>query len=207
MSKIHQRASARRDLVEVFVAMTDSHGERGVARLDEKSARRIAAGRLKAFQERVEAVVLGSKSKSNKPDVRARAIQESLQRAFGEWFLAWGRVGRNLVFGVAQPGEKTSWVDILAVHHNLRSAATDVYLLAKLSAHATARLLERRRDVDIERLLAEELHGIPLQRLIDARIEDKPGDIRLATTNGEFRFNRDNEETLIAVTWIATKPD
>lgn len=116
-------------------------------------------------------------------------------------------MGRNLVFGVAQPGEKTSWVDILAVHHNLRSAATDVYLLAKLSAHATARLLERRRDVDIERLLAEELHGIPLHRLIDARIEDKPGDIRLATTNGEFRFNRDNEETLIAVTWIATKPD
>jgi len=189
--------------------MTDSHGERGTARLDEKSARRIAAGRLNAFQERVDAALLGSKSTSNKPEVRARAIKESLQRAFGEWFLAWGRVGRNLVFEVAQPGEKPGWVDILAVHHNLRSAATDMYLLAKLSAHATARLLERRRDVDIERLLAEELHGISLHRLLDAWIENKPGDIRLATTNGEFRFKRDDdeEETLIAVTWIATKPD
>jgi hypothetical protein len=187
--------------------MTDSHGERGTARLDEKSARRIAAGRLDAFQERVDAALFELMITSNKPDVRARAIQESLQRAFGEWFLAWGRVGRNVVFEVAQPGEKPGWVEILAVHHNLRSATTDVYLLAKLSAHATARLLERRRDVDIERLLAEELHGISLHRLLDARIENKPGDIRLATTNGEFRFEREDEETLIAVTWIATKPD
>ncbi len=74
----------------------------------------------------------------------------------------------------------------------------------KLSAHATARLLEQRRDVDIERLLAEELHGIPLHRLIDARLEDKLGDIRFSTTNGEFRFDRDNHETLVAVTWVAT---
>ena len=188
--------------------MTDSHGERGMARLDEKSARRIAAGRLAAFQERVDAALLGSKIKSSiKPDVRARAIQESLQGAFGEWFLAQGRVGRNLVFGVAQPGEKPGWVDILAVHHNLRSAATEVYVLARLSAHATARLLERRRDVDIERLLAEELHGVPLLRLIDARIANTPGDVRLATANGEFRFTRDEDDTLIGVTWIATKPD
>ena len=188
---------------------SDSHGERVMARLDEKSARRIAAGRLAAFQERVDAALLGSKVKSSiKPDVRARAIQESLQRAFGEWFLAWGRLGRNLVFEVAQPGEKPGWIEILAVHHNLRSAATDVYLLAKISAHATARLLERRRDVDIERLLAEELHGITLHRLFDARMENKPGEIRLATTNGEFRLKHDDdEETLIAVTWIATKSD
>ncbi len=186
--------------------MTDFLDEPGIARLDEKSARRIAAGRLNAFQERVDAALLGSRGMSGKPDVRARAIHEGLQRAFGEWFLAWGRMGRNLVFEVAQPGEKLGWVDILAVHHNLRGGTTGVYLLAKLSAHATARLLERRRDVDIERLLAEELRGIPLHRLIDARGENKPSDIGLATTNGEFRFKRDDDETLIAVTWVAKKP-
>jgi len=187
---------------------TSSRGERGVARLDEKSARRIAAGRLSAFQERVDAALLGSMTQSSiKPDIRARAIHETLQRAFGEWFLAWGRLGRNLVFEIFQPGEKPGWVDILTVHHNLRSAATDVYLLAMLSAHATARLIERRRDVDIERLLAEELHGIPLHRLIDVRIGTTTGDIRLATANGEFRFTRDEDDTLVAVTWVATKPD
>ena len=186
--------------------MTDSLGEKGIARLDEKSARRIAAGRLLVFQERVDAALLGSKGMSTKLGVRTRAIYKSLQRAFGEWFLAWGRMGRNLVFEIAQPGENPGWVDILAVHHNLRGGATDVYVLAKLSAHATARLLERRRDVDIERLLSEELRGTPVLHLIDARRENKPGDIRLATTNGEFRFKRDNDdETLIAVTWIATK--
>jgi hypothetical protein len=111
------------------------------------------------------------------------------------------------VFGVAQPGEKPGWVDILSVHHNLRSSASDVYLLAMISAHATARLIERRRDVDVERLLAEELHGIPLHQLIDARLGKMPGEIRLATTNGEFRFTRDEDGTLIAVTWVATKPD
>jgi len=41
-----------------------------------------------------------------------------------------------------------SRVDIHAEHHNLRSAASNVHLLAKLSAHATGRLLERRRDLD-----------------------------------------------------------
>lgn len=187
--------------------MTDFLGERGIARLDEKSARRIAAGRLNAFQKRVDAALLESRGMSNKPDVRARSIHESLEQAFGEWFLAWGRMGRNLVFEVAQPAEKPGWVDILAVHHNLRGGATDVYVLAKISAHATARLLERRRDVDIERLLAEELHGIPFHHLIDARSENEHGDIGLATTNGEFRFKRDEDETLVAVTWIATKPD
>lgn len=189
------------------MTMTDFHDERGVARLDEKSARRIAAARLSAFQERVAAALFASPSQSTKPEVRARGIQESLQRAFGEWFLAYGRLGRNLVFEIAQPGEKPGWVELLVVRHSLRSAATDVYLLAKLSAHATARLLERRRDVDIERLLADELHGIALDRLLHARTEDKSGDIRLATTNGEFRFNRDTEGTLVAATWVCTKPE
>ena len=69
------------------------------------------------------------------------------------------------------------------------------------------RPLERRRDVDTERLLAEELRGTPLHRLLDARMENKPGDITLATAHGEFRFKRDEEEALIAVTWIATKCD
>jgi hypothetical protein len=192
----------------VFAGMNDADDERGIARLDEKSARRIAAGRLDAFQERVDAVLLGSRLTSSlKPDVRARAIQDTLQQAFGAWFLVSGRIGRNLVFGIAQRGEKPGWVEVLTVHHDLRSAATEVYELAQLSAHATARLLERRRDVDIERLLAEELRGVPFLQLVEAQIGNKSDDIRLATANGEFRFSRDEEEgTLVAVTWVAAKP-
>lgn len=177
-----------------------------MARLDEKSARRIAAGRLDAFRERIDSVLLESQGVSGKPDARARFIHTSFLRAFGQWFLAWGRLGRKLVFEVAQPGEKPGWVDIVAVHHNLRGGTTDVYLLAKLSAHATARLLERRRSVDIERVISEELRGVTLHGLLDARSDSRAGDIALATTNGEFRIKLD-DEILIAVTWIATKPD
>jgi hypothetical protein len=71
-----------------------------------------------------------------------------------------GRLQPALI-GSKLQGKRTpiSRVDIHAEHHNLRSAASNVHLLAKLSAHATGRLLERRRDIDIERLLAEELNG------------------------------------------------
>jgi len=178
-----------------------------IARLDEKSARRIAAGRLNALRERIDAAILRSKNESRKPEVRARAIQESMQRTFGELLLGWGRTGRNLVCEFAQPGEKAGWVDIFVAFHNLRSLATKVVLLAQLSAHATARVLERRRDVDIERLLAEELQGAPFDRLMDAWLDNEPGEVNVATTNGQFRFKRNGERTLIAVTWIATKPD
>jgi len=179
-----------------------------MTRLDEKSARRIAAGRLDAISERVDAALSGLATLPSKPEVRARAIQASLQRAFGDWFLALGRLGRNLIFQVAQPGEQAGWVDIVTVHYSLRSDTTHISLLAKISAHATARLLERRRDVDIERLLADELAGKALVGLVDAWIKRDAENIRLPTTNGEFRFTRDEEEeTLIATTWIRRKSD
>ena len=145
-----------------------------MTRLDEKSARRIAAGRLDAITERVDAALSGLATLPSKPEVRARAEQASLQRAFGDWFLALGRLGRNLIFQFAQPGEHAGWVDIVMVHYNLRSFSTQIFLLAKISAHATARLLERRRDIDIERLLADELAGKALVGLVDAWINETP---------------------------------
>jgi hypothetical protein len=179
-----------------------------MTRLDEKSARRIAAGRLDAIAERVDAALSGLATLPSKPEVRARAIQASLQRAFGDWFLASGRLGRNLLFQFAQPGEQAGWVDIVMVHYSLRSVRPQIFLLAKISAHATARLLERRRDVDIERLLRDELSGEVLVGLVDAWIKRDAEDIRLPTTNGEFRFTRDDEEqTLIATTWVVRKSD
>jgi len=171
--------------------------------LDESSARRIAVGRLHALQERIAAVHLGSKGESTKPEVRARAIQEALEQGFGRWLLATERHGRTLIHVVALPGEKPGWVDLIAVTHNLRSSNTNFVVFAQLSGHATARLIERRRGVDLERLLAEELSEGRLVQLIEAGIEKKAEEMSLSTTNGAFRFRRGEEGTLVALTWIS----
>jgi hypothetical protein len=171
--------------------------------LDESSARRIAVGRLHALQERIAAVHLGSKGESAKPEVRARAIQEALEQGFGRWLLATERHGRTLIHVVALPAEKPGWVDLIAVTHNLRSSNTNFVVFAQLSGHATARLMERRRGIDVERLLAEELAGSRLVELIEAGIEKKAEEITFPTTNGAFRFKRGEEGTLVALTWIS----
>ena len=180
-------------------------GER-LPSLDERSARRIALGRLDALKERIAAVHLGAKGESAKPEVRARAIQDAVEHGFGQSLLATERKGRILIHVVALPGEKPGWMDLVAVTHNLRSSNTHFVVFAQLSAHAMARLLERRRGVDLERLLAEELAQSRLAELIEAGIEKKAAEMSLVTANGTFRFKRGEEGTLVALTWISAAP-
>jgi len=84
---------------------------------------------------------------------------------------------------------------------------TNFVVFAQLSGHATARLIERRRGVDLERLLAEELSEGRLVQLIEAGIEKKVEEMNLSTTNGAFRFRRGEEGTLVALTWISAGPE
>ena len=191
----------------VTVSTKDPADSERLPSLDESSARRIALGRLFALRERIAAVHLGAKGESAKPEVRARAIQEALEQGFGRWLLATERKGRTLIHVVALPAEKPGWVDLIAVSHNLRSSNTNFVTFAQLSGHATARLMERRRGVDLERLLAEELSESRLVQLIEAGIEKKIEEMNLPTANGAFRFKRGEEGSLVALTWISAGPD
>ena len=122
------------------MAIQDSHGSRSMARLDEQSARRIAAGRLNALQERIRAAAQEPGCESGKPDVRAVAIRVRLERGFVQCVLASTRRGLVLFHLVFWPGEKAGWVDLVLLRHNLRSDQSDADVLAQFSAHATARL-------------------------------------------------------------------
>jgi hypothetical protein len=94
-------------------------------------------------------------------------------------------------------------MDLVAVTHNLRSSNTHFVVFAQLSGHATARLMERRHGVDLERLLAEEIAGSRLAELIEAGIGKKAADIDLPTTNGSFRFKHGEDGKLVALTWVS----
>ena len=174
-------------------------------RLDEKSARRIAAGRLETLKDRIRTGLAGIRPRE-KPDTRARLLVQHFQKGYGDWLLWSGRSGRNLVMQLAHPSQPAGWVDIAIVILNLRSNALKIGQIARLSAHATARLLERRRGVDIERLLVEELSEKPLRALTDAAVGHQKVEFELPTVNGAFRFDVDEDGGLVAVTWVANKP-
>jgi hypothetical protein len=179
------------------------------ARLDERSARSIAAGRLNAIRERVLSVKL-----STLPHKRGAATRQCLvhmHTLFGNWVL--GEIiikNRFACVVVADPHPVLNgWIDVYFIQVDLKKRERDVdfRVLFSISAHATARLLERRRDVDIERLIAEELADIAVLRAVmDNYNNNANSEFVLQTVNGEFRGYRDHGK-LIAATWIGRKPN
>jgi hypothetical protein len=174
------------------------------ARLDEKSARRIAAGRLKLLKEQIDSA-RPRPTRKEKPNARAKGIEANLRRRFGSWLFFVAHRGRHVLAAYANPSEQSGWIDLFLLDHNLRSDAVHICLIAQFSAHAVARLLERRRDVDVERLFVEELEGAPLLELLD-KSSSATQEFRIATKFGSFRFEASNGEPAVAVTWVQRKP-
>lgn len=182
------------------------------ARLDEASARRIAAGRLAAIQDRIVAGLGALGPLPTKPIAREQRMTAVLRRAFGDWLLGVRQWGRRTGYLVAQPSDPDGWIAIVLIMYNARSDRKQFWVLASISAHATARLLERRRDVNLERILEEELGGAAaliefavrfcLNKLSDE--EARQTSFVFSTTNGEFRLTRDGD-SLVATTWVPKK--
>src|SRR5271169_1255490 len=115
-----------------------------------------------------------------------------LRRAFGDWLLGVRQFGRKTAYLVAQPSDPDGWIAIVLFMYNARSDRKQFFVLASISAHATARLLERRRDANLERILEEELGGAAaltefavrfrLNRLSDE--ESRQTNFVFSTTNG-----------------------
>src|SRR5258708_28896901 len=126
------------------------------ARLDEASARRIAAGRIALIKQRISAAPHGPLPK--KPNARVARMTAWLKEACGDWLLDVYQEGRKTFYLMALPGEPKGWIDVAVYQYKARSdALEEIALLARISAHAAARLLEHRHDVDLERILHEEL--------------------------------------------------
>ena len=89
----------------------------------------------------------------------------ALRGPFGDWLLSVRQWGRNTAYLVAAPSDPDGWIAIVLWIYNTRSERKQVFVLASISAHATARLLERGGDVNLERILEEELGGAAVDRV------------------------------------------
>jgi hypothetical protein len=182
------------------------------ARLDEASARKIAAGRLAAIHDRIVAALEALGPLPAKPLAREQRMTAVLREAFGNWLLSIRQSGRKTAYLVAQPSDPDGWIAIVLWMYNTRSERTQFFVLASISAHATARLLERRRDVNLERILEEELGGAAALIEFAVRFrsnklsdeESRQTSFTFSTTNGEFRLTRDGD-SLVATTWVPKK--
>jgi hypothetical protein len=172
------------------------------ARLDEASARRIAAGRIALIEQRIASAPHGPLP--GKPNARVARMTAWLKAGCGDWLLDVYQEGRKTFYLMALPGEPKGWIDLAVYRYNARSdALEEIALLARISAHATARLLEHRHDVDLERILHEELVNSDWTWFVD---EARQAGMVLETPHGEFRFTRESDGRLIAVTWVLRKP-
>ena len=150
----------------------------------------------------------------NKPNARVARMTAWLRAGCGDWLLDLYQEGRKTYYVMALPGKPKGWIDVAVYRYNSRSdALEEIAVLARISAHATARLLEHRRDVDLERILREELRGDDVVGLLgflsanSRRAEEAPEEaLRFVTPHGEFRFKRDSDDRLIAATWVLKKP-
>jgi hypothetical protein len=176
--------------------------KRTAARLDEASARRIAAGRIALIEQRISSARHGPLP--SKPNARVARMTAWLKEGCGDWLLDVYQEGRKTFYLMALPGEPKGWIDLAVYRYNARSdALEEIALLARISAHATARLLEHRHDVDLERILHEELVDSDWTWFVDRARQTS---LVFDTPHGEFRFTRERDGRLVAATWVSRKP-
>jgi len=183
-------------------------------RLDEVSARRIARGRLNAVLERINDIMdthdASDKHVKNKPRPMMEYFMQRLRDTWGD-LLIGQLVQKNFrrANAIVVHPENDGSVDILIIQISLRST-TDVRELLTITGHAIARLMERRRDVRIEQLLAEEFASA--RQLVFGLTEVAHGfklgetQVSLETRNGHFIVKQDQDGYPLAVTWINDKP-
>src|SRR5688500_866428 len=119
-------------------------------RLDEKTARRIAIGRLGAARTRADAVVRAAADEhpSKNSKVRMQQVLRALELAYGPLLLWRNLEGRTVMLLLAQPVDGGA-VSIDMLVKNVRSDFSQWKCLLYVSPHAAARLMERRRSAKI----------------------------------------------------------
>lgn len=172
-------------------------------RLDERTARKIAIGRLKMVSDQLEegaAVPNIHPSRSSK--ARLRQLMMLLRARWGQLLLGWRVDGRTLTYFVAAPLDEPGSAGIAVLRKNTRSDALGGAVLLHITPHAIARLMERRRSVKVEELVAEEFrHADVIDALVRAAAAGE--EQRLETVNGHFVVApNEGDAVLAALTWI-----
>jgi hypothetical protein len=181
------------------------------ARLDEKTARSIARGRLRTIDEDICKRLKERLSRALKASSLARLfvdLETVLRDALGKLLLSFGREGRTFYWLALHPSSSQSdWMLLTYAKFNARSRTCRQYRVAELSGHAVARVLERLASTDIDRI-AEEFTTDSFDALNEAlRGDSRKADLVVPTKSGEFRCTFDlQKQCYVAATWVKDKP-
>ena len=167
-----------------------------LVRLDQKSARRIATGVLKAEDQEVKTAIASLESRSSKGMAQTgspvrRRLEETVKQAFGDTLIGGGWSSRTYIYFVFEVLKVADGMPLqLAINgwfFNTRSNAEKVSQVALITMHAMERLMERRYDADLVRLARDEFDMDFVSTLVFGKDGKRPSvneEFKIRTTHG-----------------------
>jgi hypothetical protein len=134
-------------------------------RLDSKTARRFAQGRLKVLEDDFDKALSdllfqAIEGKTLRTTPKQKRIEESVRKLHHDSFIAGAWVSRTylyFVFDLQKQGDgKPSQLSLSCWRFNSRSNAETFKVYAIITMHAMERLIERRSNPDVIKLAIEE---------------------------------------------------
>ena len=172
--------------------------------IDEKSARTIARSRIEqVFALRQEQLARKLSALPQKRKAWIRAVERDIRKVMGESLLLTIPGKREVFFFCLDPfEERPGWLwltgGVLHVHNEPMLAS-----IALLSAHAIARLMERKREVDPVKALSSEFLEWAFMEFARALIADEGDFAIVPTETGYFPAQKDPEQGVyVLTTWL-----
>lgn len=172
--------------------------------IDEKSARTIARGRIEQlFAFREEQLRKKSTGLPQKRNAWLRAIEREIQKVMGESLLLTAVNKRDVFFVCLDPWEeRPGWLWLTGGTLRFQSEPW-MTAFGLVSAHAIARLMERKREVDPLKALSSELLEWTFAELIIATLDDERDFAMVPTRSGYFTAEKDRELIVfVLTTWL-----
>lgn len=172
--------------------------------IDEKSARTIARSRIdRLFASRQEQLERKASALPQKRKAWIRAVDQSIRKVMGESLLLTAPGKRDVFFLCLDPVEERPgwlWLTGGVFHFQNEPMLTPFGLV---SAHAIARLMERKREIDPVKALSSEFLEWTFTELMIAMIADESEFAIVPTRTGYFTAEKDQEEGVyVLTTWL-----
>jgi hypothetical protein len=172
--------------------------------IDEKSARTIARSRIEQlFASRQEQLGRKASALPQKRKAWIRAVDQSIRKVMGESLLLTNPGKREVLLFCLDPvEERPGWLWLTGgVLHFQNEPMLAAFGL--ISAHAIARLMERKREVDPVKALSSEFLEWTFTELIIAMIAAESEFAIVPTQTGYFTAEKDQEEGVyVLTTWL-----
>lgn len=172
--------------------------------IDEKSARTIARSRIEqVFAVRQEQLAGKASTLPQKRKAWIRAVERNIRRVMGESLLLTAPGKREVLFLCLDPfEERPGWLWLTGgILHFQNEPVLAAFGL--VSAHALARLMERKREVDPVKALSSEFLEWTFTELMIAMIADESDFAIVPTQTGYFTAEKDKEEQVyVFTTWL-----